>query len=34
MFDFDKMINWEKVNKDLARGQDSELLKICKGIKL
>lgn len=28
MFDFDKIINWEKVEKDLAKGENSQLKKI------
>ena len=27
-FGFDKMIRWDKVNADLAKGKDSEILKI------
>lgn len=25
---FDKIINWDKVNADLAKGEDSELIRI------
>lgn len=26
--DFDKIINWQAVNEDLAKGKDSEIIKI------
>lgn len=26
--DFDKIINWQAVNEDLAKGEDSEIIKI------
>lgn len=27
-FGFDKIIRWDKVNADLAKGKDSEIIKI------
>lgn len=27
-FGFEKMIRWDKVNADLAKGKDSEIIKI------
>ena len=32
-FAFDKIINWQAVNEDLAKGKDSQLLKLAKEIK-